>query len=224
MKRFLRSPRFQAVLAWMMGRYLRFALRTTRWRVADEAIFERLVRGESAVLSFWHETLPLIPAMLLEARRRGGYRPVPMYTMVSKHSDGQFIGRVVGGVGIYPVLGSSSRGGATAFRSLLGLMANGAIIGLTPDGPRGPARKAAPGVAMLPAMSGVPVIPCGVLMRPALRAGGWDRMVIPLPFARGVIALGEPIRVPRKGWEASIAVIEAATTQALERAERLCGT
>ncbi len=223
MRRLLRSPRFKRAVAFLAGKYLSFALRTTRWRVADEAMFTTLVRGQSAVLAFWHEVLPLLPALRVVAEKRADYKPLPIYALVSRHADGQFIGLTIRQLQIMMVSGSSTRGGAAAVREMLGLMANGAIIAVTPDGPRGPARKAAPGVAMLPAMARVPLVPCAVQVTPKLRAGGWDRMVIPLPFARGVIVFGAPIQVPRAGWEGAVGEIETAISAALERAERLCG-
>ncbi len=222
MKRLLRTAWFQAALAGVMGGYLSFALRTTRWTIAGEEHFAPHVAGLSAVFAFWHETLPLIPAMCIVAARTPGYRRIPMYTMVSRHHDGQFIGKVVRRFGIEPVLGSSTRGGAAAFRHLLGLLSRGAIIGLTPDGPKGPRRKAASGVALLPAMANVPVLPCAVQMTRKIRTGSWDRMILPLPFGRGVMVFGAPIAVPRAGWEDQVPAIEAAITAALERADRLC--
>ncbi len=224
MKRLLRSSWVQATIAYVMGQYRSFALRTTRWRVVDEALFARLVNGQPIVLSFWHETVSLIPALRVVAGRRADYKALPIYALVSRHADGRFIGAVIRRLHVQSVWGSSSRGGASAFRSLLSLLSKGAIIALAPDGPRGPPHKAAAGVAMLPAMAGVPVMPCAVLITPRLRAGGWDRMIIPLPFGRGVIVFEEPIHVPRDGWEDALPQIEAATTAALRRAERLCGT
>ena len=50
-----------------------------------------------------------------------------------------------------------------------------------------------------------------------------DRMVLPLPFGRGVLVCEEPILVPRQDWEASLPMIGAAMTEAAERADRLCG-
>jgi hypothetical protein len=46
-------------------------------------------------------------------------------------------------------------------------------------------------------------------------------MLLPLPFGRGILVIGEPIPVPREGWESSLPAIEAALTQAALRAEAL---
>ena len=67
----------------------------------------------------------------------------------------------------------------------------------TPDGPRGPRRRASGGVLVAAQRAGVPVIPIACLARPALHAGSWDRMEIPVPFARVCAIEGNPIVVPQ---------------------------
>ena len=71
------------------------------------------------------------------------------------------------------VHGSSTRdgrdkGGAAGVRALLEVLAQGSHVVLTPDGPRGPARRAAAGVAQLAGLSGVPVLPCAARTTRAL--------------------------------------------------------
>jgi lysophospholipid acyltransferase (LPLAT)-like uncharacterized protein len=46
-------------------------------------------------------------------------------------------------------------------------------------------------------------------------------MLLPLPFGRGILVIGEPIPVPREGWEASLPAIQAALTAVATRAEAL---
>ena len=95
-------------------------------------------------------------------------------------------------------------------------------VAITPDGPRGPRRVAASGVAQIAALSGVSVLPCSAQTSRRRILRSWDRMVLPLPFGRGVLVCEAPIRVPRQGWEASLPIIETALTAAAERADQLC--
>jgi lysophospholipid acyltransferase (LPLAT)-like uncharacterized protein len=131
---------------------------------------------------------------------------------------------VVQRFGIQPILGSSSRGGAAGMRSLLAVLAKGEIIGITPDGPRGPRRQAAAGVAQLAALAGVPVLPCAARTRRHIQLNTWDRMPIPLPFGRGVLVCGPAILVPRKGWKDTVPAITRALDRAADRAAALCPT
>ena len=80
MKHLLRKPLIQALLARLLGRYLVFALRTTRWTLHGEEHLAPHAAGAPAVLAFWHEHLPLVPALVLIARRLPFYRPQPMHT------------------------------------------------------------------------------------------------------------------------------------------------
>lgn len=222
MKSLLRHPTVQALLARLLGRYLHFALRTTRWTLDGQPHAAALAAGQPAVVAFWHEHLPLVPALALLARHLPGYRPARMHALVSHHRDGRFIGLVIRRFGMDTVFGSSSRGGPAALRNLLGLLAKGHIIGITPDGPRGPRRQAAPGVAQLAALSGMPVVPIAARTARRIQLGTWDRMTIPLPFGRGVVVCGAAIPVPRAAWQDALPAITAGLNAASDQAERLC--
>jgi lysophospholipid acyltransferase (LPLAT)-like uncharacterized protein len=222
MKTLLRTPHAQAMLAALLGGYLGFALRTTRWTLDGQENFAPFGAGAPAIFAFWHEFLPLTPALSLIARKLPFYRPTPIHTLVSQHRDGQFIGSVVRRFGIVPIPGSSTRGGAAGLRSLLAVLRQGDLIGITPDGPRGPRRQAAAGVAQLAALSGVPVVPLAARTTRRIQLNTWDRMPVPLPFGRGVVVCGPPIDVPRDGWKDAIPTIAEALTRAADRADILC--
>jgi lysophospholipid acyltransferase (LPLAT)-like uncharacterized protein len=222
MKSLFRTPQAQATLATLLGSYLTFALRTTRWTLDGQEHFRPFAEGAPAVFAFWHEFLPLMPALSLIARKLPFYRPTPIHTLVSRHRDGRFIGAVMRRFGILPVLGSSSRGGAAGLRNLLAVLKQGDLIGITPDGPRGPRRQAAFGVAQLAALSGVPVVPLAARTSRRIQLSTWDRMPVPLPFSRGVVVCGAPIAVPRQGWKDAVPTISDALNQAADRAEALC--
>jgi lysophospholipid acyltransferase (LPLAT)-like uncharacterized protein len=221
MKSLLRTPRAQAVLAALLGGYLNFALRTTRWTLDGQEHFRPFGAGAPAVFAFWHEFLPLMPALALIAHKLPFYRPLPIHTLVSRHRDGRFIGAVVRRFGIEPIFGSSSRGGATGLRNLLAVLRQGDMIGITPDGPRGPRREAAFGVAQLAALSGVPVVPLAARTSRRIQLNTWDRMPVPLPFGRGVVVCGPAISVPRNAWREAVPMITEALNQAADRAETL---
>jgi lysophospholipid acyltransferase (LPLAT)-like uncharacterized protein len=230
LKKLLRSAAVQAVTAYAVGLYLSFALRTTRWTLIGAEHVAAHTAGAPAIATFWHARLPLLPALWF-AMRRDGARGTPR-VLVSKHRDGRFIGTVVRRFGVTEVYGSSSKsgsardvaekGGAAGVRVLLGVLEAGEHILITPDGPRGPACRAAPGVAQIAGLSGVPVLPVGAQTSRRRLLPTWDRMIVPLPFGRGVIVCGEPITVPRDGWEAALPAIEAALNDVADRADRLC--
>jgi lysophospholipid acyltransferase (LPLAT)-like uncharacterized protein len=222
MKRLVRHPAAQALLARLLGAYLAFALATTRWRLEGEENLAGLVDGEPHVVAFWHERLSLMPMLWLMVRRLPRSRPRRVHVLVSHHRDGRFIGAVIRRFDVRVVTGSSSRGGAAGLRALLGLLRDGGLVAITPDGPRGPRRQAAPGAAQLAALSGAPVLPCAAQTSRCWVLRSWDRMIIPRPFGRGVVVCLPGILVAREGWREAAGAIGAALTAAADEADRLC--
>ena len=225
LKSTLRHPASQAALAQAVGIYLSFALRTTRWTLVGAENLEPHAQGAPAIMAAWHERLPLMPMQWLMVRRwKHGKGPRSrVHILVSQSRDGRFIAAVVRRFGIQTAFGSSSRGGPAAMRHLVRLIAAGDHVGITPDGPRGPPRHAASGVAKLAALSHAPVLPCAAQTSSRWVLNTWDHMVIPRPFGRAVVVCGPVIRVPRTGWRDAVPVIEVALTAVADRADRLCG-
>lgn len=225
LKRILRHPSSQIALAQAVGLYLSFALRTTRWTLVGGEHLEPHAEGAPAIMAAWHERLPLMPELWLVLRRwQPGKGSGPhVHILVSQSRDGRFIAAVVRRFGIDVAYGSTSRGGPAAVRHLVRLTAAGGHVGITPDGPRGPPRQAASGVAQLAALSHAPVLPCAAQTSSRWVLRSWDRMVIPRPFGRAVIVCGPAIQVPRQGWRDAIPAIEAALNAAADRADRFCG-
>lgn len=225
MRKLIRHPAVQAGLAQTLGRYLSLALRTSRWELRGGGpAVEEVERGHPLILAFWHERLPLIPPlrtlMIAEQPRVAALTP---RVLVSRHRDGQFVGTIMARFGVSMIYGSSRRGGAPATLEMLRALRGGDPVLITPDGPRGPRRQAAPGVAQLAALSGVPVVPVGAASTRQILLPSWDRMCLPLPFGRGVIVAGTPIHVPRDGAEAALPAIAAALTATCEAADAAVG-
>lgn len=223
LKRLVRSEATQRALGCVIGLYLSAALRSSRWRIeADPATWSLLTGqgGHTALVVFWHEHLAVVPILWWEVRRENP--ALSLNALISRNRDGRMIAAVMRRWDVASVHGSSTRigksnkGGSMALRSLASLLRNKQLVCLTPDGPRGPRRVMQPGAAHLAAVSGVPVVPVAAICWPALRAGSWDRMLLPLPFGRCIIRCGKPIAVDRRNWEASSAPI-ADALNALDR-------
>ena len=222
LRKLIRHPSVLALGAWLLGAYLAFVYRTTRWELHGYDPAAASVRAKGAViLAFWHENLPLMPWVVLECRRRGLLRRG--HVLVSHHRDGMFIGRAVARFHVELAYGSSTRGGAAGLVALARLLEGRESVAITPDGPRGPRRQAAAGVAELAASSGKAVVPVAGRCRNALGINSWDRMEIPLPFGRAFVVAGPPIPVPPGGGEAALTVIAAAMDAAADAADAAAG-
>lgn len=221
LRRLTRHPAVQAPLAWLLGLYLALVVRTTRWSLVGEEHGLPFVRRRTpVVLAFWHERLALLPAFAVLARRLFPEANLRPHVLVSRHRDGRFIGLAVRRFGAAIVHGSSSRGARAGMLELVRALRADELVVITPDGPRGPRRVAAPGVAQLAAACGVPVLPiAAATSNRCILTRTWDRMMLPLPFGRGVLAIGAPIAVAREASEAMLPVIEAALTAACDAAD-----
>jgi lysophospholipid acyltransferase (LPLAT)-like uncharacterized protein len=224
MKRLLRRPAVRAALARALGLYLGFALRSTRWRLEGDAPLFAALAGGPVIVAIWHERLALAPALWLRVRLRPELRGRRVCLLASRHRDGRLIGAILRRFGLELILGSTTAGAVAGLKAALARLAEGAVVCLTPDGPQGPARQPAPGVAALAALSGATVLPCGAqTTRRRIVPRSWDRMVLPLPFGRGTLVCGPPIVVPRAGWQAALPAIAAALNAAADAADRSCG-
>ncbi len=220
-KRLIRHPAPQALLAWLIGLYLRLIWATTRWTLIG-AEHANVKRGGPLILAFWHECLPLAAQGW---RLMGQHNPAMVglraQALISRHRDGRLIARAVAPFDVEVIHASSSKGGAAGLRALLRVLEGGGVAVITPDGPRGPARMAAPGIAQLAALAGLPVLACGAASSRMRRARSWDRMRFPLPFARAVVVIEAPVVVPRDNPASALPAITEALNRATERADKL---
>lgn len=170
------------------GGLIRALASTWRYRVRNGQQLEKL-RGDGApfVFSIWHgQLLPL----LWHHREQG------ISILVSEHKDGELIARFAESIGYGTIRGSSSRGAAGALLGLVRALGEGTEVGITPDGPRGPACSYAPGAAVAASKAGALILPMAAHADSAWRLNSWDRFMIPRPFARVTVAYGDPVRLP----------------------------
>lgn len=214
----LKSAPVRAALPWLLSWYIRLTLRCqVGLRVEGMENLRLMAADLPVIVALWHETLPMMPLLWQEARKQGMVRPGA--ALVSRHRDGQMIGGIIRKLGIELVSGSSSKGGVASMQELIKHLRNGMNIGITPDGPRGPARRAAAGVAALAGLSGARILPCGLAStRFFVIKKSWDKMRVPLPFGRMVLVCGAPVTVPREGWREALPEIEATLNAAQKQA------
>jgi lysophospholipid acyltransferase (LPLAT)-like uncharacterized protein len=211
-----RGGRRERLLGVAAGLFIRALRRTVRLRFAGEETVRAWERSHRRfILAFWHRHLLLM---------RYAYRGDRMTVLISQSRDGEIIASAMAHLGLGAVRGSSSRGGALALREVVRQARSGSDLGFTPDGPRGPAKRAQPGVVLAAAATGLPVVPVAVGASRKVLAGSWDRTIVPLPGCRVVIAFGEALEVPREGRPEEWAPrLEAALDAVEARAEALVG-
>ena len=160
---------------------------TWRLRTVNEAAFRTLRENRQPfIFAFWHgQMLPLL------WRHRGEGVAI----VISSHRDGEIIARVAELLGYRSIRGSSTRGAARALLGLVRELENGGEAAVTPDGPRGPARRFASGALVAAQRSGAPIVGIGVCASRAWYLKSWDRFMIPKPFSRIRIVYTAPTTV-----------------------------
>ena len=138
------------------------------------------------IFALWHGRL-VVPMC--------GRRNLGVYVLVSEHRDGGMIAAALDAAGYRTVRGSTTRGGAKALVQLVRLLRKGEKVAFTPDGPQGPRWKFQPGAIYLAAKTGLPIVPISGSARHAHYFKSWDSFLMPFPFTRGVINVGEPYYV-----------------------------
>ena len=216
-----RAAQRERRITWL-SRFGAAALRTlaSTWRVRfvnPDVVRAYDERREPFIYVLWHGQL--LPLMWT-------HRNKAIAVMISEHSDGEIIARVAHSLGFRTVRGSTSRGAARALLSACREIESGSSIAITPDGPRGPAHSVAPGAVAIAQRTGAAMIPTAMSASNAWRLRSWDRFAIPKPFARVVVAYGEPIRiapeVPREST-AELDSVRSGIDKATELATRQSG-
>lgn len=173
----------------MGAAWIRFVYASSTWHFEGRDYLHNLLKNDldrPIIICFWHGRLAMMPCAWQ-------WKKHPFVMLLSKHSDGRLIGRMLSRFDIDFVQGSSRRGGAEAFVKLCALALEKKVIGITPDGPKGPAYSVAPGIVALARRTQAIIVPMSFSVKRSKRMQTWDEFMFPYPFNKGVFVAGEPI-------------------------------
>lgn len=202
-------------LAWVLGGivalWLRFCHATTRWDRRGDAELIAALREGPVIVILWHESVMMGPPLWLKQFGKGAIL-----------RDTSPAGRLSGGVqrhfGMIPFEMAATAASISVLRDVLRLVKSGVSLGITADGPKGPARVVKDAPLEWIKATRLPVFTFAYAMSRSRRASTWDRMQIALPFGRGMCIFrkweGE---VPRRADAAAMALIRAEIGRALDR-------
>lgn len=157
--------------------------------VHGHEIEETIVRpGIPAIYVLWHGRL--LPCAY-------HYRHLGLGTVISRNRDGDYISGMIQRWGFHVIRGSSSRGAVGAQLAIVRALEEGRSVALTPDGPRGPRQKMKLGPLRAAQKAAVPLVPVAGAAAAGWYFGRWDRFLVPKPFTRAAVGLGEPLYLPR---------------------------
>ena len=185
--------------------FIRLIGPTLRVSVSFEEGAQHALDDRPYIASFWHSCI--IPSAHI-------FRDWGIRVMTSASYDGEYIARIIRKLGFVAVRGSSSRNAVAAQLGMRRALEEGWTVAFTLDGPRGPRHKVQPGPIALGRSTGVALTTFHAAVEGGIVLGSWDKMVIPLPFARVLVRVGKLIHVPPNAGDEEMAryTLELQTT------------
>jgi lysophospholipid acyltransferase (LPLAT)-like uncharacterized protein len=176
---------------------------------------EYVARGKPVIIVFWHSRGLFMTKIW---QRKIGMRRHPIYGVFSTHRDGRIIGNIYRWLGVRNVLASKKSASSSkevAFQ-LIRLLKGGVSVGLTPDGPLGPARTfVTDSVFLFSKLTGAPIVPLYISASRVKFLSSWDRYMLIKPFSRSVIEAGDFVFVPEKAGKQELAAMRDELTRVM---------
>jgi len=220
LKSLLGNPVFQFILGRAIGFYMLFVGVTTRWRRVNPAAMDAFFNGGGKHLAcIWHGRFTLVHKLW-----KFGPGTKPAKFLISRSREGGLVAWVSRTVGAEVVRGSAAKrgqqkGGLEAMREMARHLDGGGVMGMTPDGPRGPRMRAKRGPVQLAKLAGASLVPITWSTSNRIVFDSWDKFILPLPFGRGALIWGEAIPVP---VDADAAEMEAIRLKLETEMNRIC--
>ena len=141
---------------------------------------------------YWHQH-HILCSSLVKRWIKGGFKAC---FLVSGSVDGEVPERVARAWGAEVIRGSANQSGALALRDMQDMMKRGYSIITTADGPQGPKYEIKSGFLVMARVGNVPVLPISCAAEKCWQLNRWDDFMVPKPFSRVVLAIGEPYTIP----------------------------
>lgn len=170
---------------------------TTRYHIAgQEHVEASQAAGQPILWSAWHGMTMMLTGYFLRY-----FDPAGLVLIMPSDWRGEALEHWVNKMGANPfplnLKGEFSMSSARKLVELVKLVKGGKNCYMTPDGPDGPAYFIKPGVAYIAQKTKATLLPIGAYTRTGYRLPRWDTYVIPYPFSRIAIVIGESVAVPR---------------------------
>lgn len=195
--RTIEKKSFSFLSRWLAPALLKGIRLTSRFDVRNEAELSKLYPEDNFILAFWHgQMIPFVQYFL-----NSGF-----YTFASPHRDGDYVARMMEGMGQKALRTSLRDVQIGELVKGLKLAREGETLVVTPDGPVGPRMVAKPGIIKISRRTQLPILPAAGLATSAHFFSSWDRYCFPFPFGKIMLNFGAPIR----SWDSEVSVEESA--------------
>ena len=185
---FLGLPLLRAVIRVLTSTYRYEAV------IGKEHIEPFIQSGDLCAPCYWHQH-HVLSSNLIRSWVDRGFKAC---FLISGSVDGEVPERIARAWGAEVIRGSANQSGALALRDMQAMMKKGYSIVTTVDGPRGPIYEFKPGAVLMARVAQVPILPVACAADRAWYLKRWDKFMIPKPFARVIVGIGEPYALPPK--------------------------
>lgn len=217
-KRVLNAPWTQKAMGVAACHYLRLVWHSSRFTYDPPNLYDIVRPDLPVIVAVWHGQ-----HFLTSFFKRDEHK---VKVLISRHRDGEINAIVTERLGAGTIRGSGDhnreflrKGGVGAFRSMQNALRDGYNIVMTADVPK-VSRVAGLGIVMLARASGRPIYPVASATSRRFDLDTWDSSSVNLPFSRGAVVLGDPIRVDA---DADDSALQAARSRLEAELNRITG-
>ena len=190
-KKILQHKYIQEFVGWIIAFYIKVCFNTSLWYLKnDEVITSILKKNKKLIVIFWHNRLLMAPYCW-------NYNK-PFKMLISSHRDGKIISNAVAHLGIETIKGSSNKNKMSSVKEILINLNMNNVVGITPDGPRGPNEKMKEGIVSLLKKTNATVIPLSYSAKFNFKLNSWDKFIFVTPFNKFVAVWGNAIEYNNK--------------------------
>jgi lysophospholipid acyltransferase (LPLAT)-like uncharacterized protein len=163
--------------------------------VGDEYAQKLIEKGEPIIPCYWHQMHIFGSWYMRKLQKRG----LKIGFLISPSVDGEVPAKIVESWGAVAIRGSSNRTGARALKDMYNTIIKDKVSPVTTsDGPTGPIHKFKQGAILLAQLTQSPMLPIAYMASHYWELKTWDKFIIPKPFSRIVITVGEPHYIDKK--------------------------
>lgn len=188
-KKILKSEAFRAFISKLVYFYIKFVLATSKFKIIYDGFDFTSYEYKQSIFATWHGRVLIMPII--------NPSKLSSCAIVSDHADGRMIGDVIKNAGVSLIFGSSNRRRITALKEIIAKIQQGLNFLITPDGPRGPARKVDGAIVNIASSTTLPILPSSCSVKFAKKFNSWDNFMFPFPFNKITAVFVTPINVPK---------------------------
>lgn len=163
--------------------------------IGDEHTQKLIEKGEPIIPCYWHQMHMFGSWYMRKLQKRG----LKVGFLISPSVDGEVSAKIVESWGAVAIRGSSNRTGARALKDMYNTIIKDKVSPVTTsDGPTGPIHEFKQGAILLAQLTQSPMLPIAYMASRYWELKTWDKFIIPKPFSRIVITVGEPHYIDKK--------------------------